>query len=79
MKKVAAVILFVTLFAIFYILAPFIGVSEKLVFGMLLISPFFVVYMAYVILKHGKPSAYTFDDRYYEDLEQENESSKIII
>jgi len=78
MKNVAAVISFVTLFAIFYAIAPFICVPDEVIFGMFLISPFLVLYMAYVILKHGKPSGYTFEDRYYDDLE-EDDNGKIII
>ena len=70
MKKVPATITFVTLFAVFYHIAPFINVPDKLIYGMFLVSPFLVLYMAYVILKYGKPSGHTFKDRYYDDLDE---------
>ena len=79
MKKVAATISFVTLFAVFYNIAPFIVISDKLIFGMFLVSPFLVVYMAYIILKHGRPSGYTFEERHYDDLDEENDNGKVII
>jgi len=34
---------------------------------MFLLSPLVVTYMAYVILKYGKPSEYTFEERFYDD------------
>ena len=69
MKRVQVVITFVTLFAVVYHSAPYIGIPDTAIFVMFLISPFLVLYMAYVILKYGKPSEYTFDERYYEDIE----------
>ena len=69
MKRVPVVITLVTLFAAIYHLAPYIGVSDTAIFIMFLISPILVLYMAYVILKHGRPSGHTFDERYCEDAE----------
>lgn len=65
--KVAVVITLVSLFAAFYQLAPYIGIADKYIIGMFFISPFLLGYMAYVILKYGKPSGRTFDERFYED------------
>ena len=67
MKKVQLVIIFVTLFAVFYNISPHIGISSQAITLMFILSPFLVIYMAYVILKYGKPSGHTFDDRFYED------------
>ena len=36
---------------------------------MFLLSPFVVIYMAYTILKYGKPSKFTFDEKFYDDHE----------
>jgi hypothetical protein len=38
---------------------------------MFILSPFVVIYMAYVILKYGKPSKHTFEERFYEDHDYE--------
>lgn len=67
MKKVGIVVGFVTLFAILFQISPFIGIPEQLIFFMFFISPFPVIYMVYVILKYGKPSGNTFEERFYED------------
>lgn len=67
MKRVWIVIGLVSLFAVIYHAAPFIGLPDNLIIGMFILSPFLLVYMTYVILRYGKPSAYTFDERWYED------------
>jgi hypothetical protein len=67
MKKVPVVITIVTLFALFFQFMPYLGISDQIIFGMFLLSPLVVLYMAYVILKYGKPSAYTFEERFYDD------------
>ncbi len=69
MKKVSAVISLVILFAVFFQTSPFIGIPGTAIFVMLIISPFLVIYMVYVILKHGKPSGNTFDEKFYDDLD----------
>ncbi len=69
MQKMWVVIGLVSLFAVVYHAAPFIGLPDGVIIGMFILSPFLVVYMAYVILKYGKPSTYTFDERWYEDRE----------
>ena len=67
MTKMWIVVSFVSLFAVVYHAAPFIGLPVGVIIGMFILSPFLVVYMAYVILRYGKPSAYTFDERWYDD------------
>ena len=69
MKKVFVVIAFVSLFAVIYQIAPYIGIGDKAILSMFILSPFLIVYMAYVILKDGKPSKYTFEERWYEDVD----------
>lgn len=70
MKKVSIVITLVTLFAVFYQLSPYAGIPDKCIMGMFIASRFLVLYMAYVILKYGKPSGYTFDERFYDDVDK---------
>ena len=67
MKKLPVVISIVALYALFFQLTPFIGTPVNIIFGMFFLSPFLVIYMAYVILKYGKPSRYTFEERFYDD------------
>ncbi|MGZ4049341.1 MAG: hypothetical protein ACXVNN_08255 [Bacteroidia bacterium] len=67
MKKVPFVITIATLYALFFQIAPYIGVPDQIIFGMFLFSPCVILYMAYVILKYGKPSPYTFEERFYDD------------
>jgi hypothetical protein len=67
MKKIPVVIAFSTLYLFFFQLAPFIGINEKVIVGMFMLSPVVVLYMVYVILKYGKPSSFTFDERFYDD------------
>jgi hypothetical protein len=67
MRKVSVVVSVVTLFAIVCQLAPYIAISDRATLFMFIISPFVVIYMAYVILKYGRPSGNTFDEKYYKD------------
>ena len=59
----------VTLYAIFFNIAPHMGITIEIIFAMFFLSPFLIIYMAYVILKYGKPSGNTFDERFYDDLD----------
>lgn len=38
-----------------------------IVLGAFLVLHVFYFYMVYAVLRYGKPSGYTFDDRMYED------------
>ena len=67
MKKLPIVIGIVTLYALLFQLTPYIGIPVSTIFGMFLFSPLIVIYMAYVILKYGKPSQHTFEERFYDD------------
>ena len=67
MKKPAIVIAFATLYLIIFHLSPYIGASDEAIIAMFILAPFIVIYMAYVILKYGKPSGHTFDERFYDD------------
>ncbi|MEP6844483.1 MAG: hypothetical protein ABI861_00700 [Panacibacter sp.] len=67
MKRVRWIVLFVSLYAIFYQLTPQLGVTDEIILIMFFISPLLVIWMGYNILKHGKSSEYTFDERFYDD------------
>lgn len=67
MKKVPIVVTLSTLFAVFYNIAPHINVSEQAILFMFACSPLVVIATAYVILKYGKPSVNTWDERFYDD------------
>lgn len=69
MKNLPVVITIVTLYAVFFQLAPFTGLSDGIIFGLFAFSPFPVIYLAYIMLKFGKPSAHTFDEKFYDDLD----------
>lgn len=67
MKNIPLVITIVTFYAVFFQIAPFTGMSDGIIFGLFAFSPFPVIYMAYIILKFGKPSTHTFDEKFYDD------------
>ena len=67
MKNLSIVINVVTLYALFFQLTPYMDISANIIFGMFLLSPLLIIYMAYVILRYGKPSKYTFEERFYDD------------
>jgi hypothetical protein len=67
MKKVKIVVLLVTLFVVVYHASPFVGVPQSVTVFMFILSPSLTIYMAYTILKYGKPSGKTFDETFYED------------
>ena len=67
MKKPTIVIGFATLFMVFYNLSPYIGIRDEFIIAMFILSPIILIYMVYVTLRFGKPSKYTFEERFYED------------
>jgi hypothetical protein len=69
MKKVPVVVALVSLYAFVFQLSPYIGFSDAAILLMFAFSPILVIYMVYTILKHGKPSEYTFDEKFYDDLD----------
>ena len=72
MKK-AITITIATLYLIFFHVSPNFGIPEEGIIAMFILSPFLVIYMAYVALKFGKPTKYTFDEKFYEDHEYQRE------
>ena len=71
MKKAQIAIALVSLYLITFQAAPFIGIPERIIYSMFFLSPFLVIGMVYVVLKYGEPSKYTFDERFYDDLDYE--------
>lgn len=67
MKNVPLIINLVTLYAILFQVSILTEVNEKIVVVLFSFSPFLVLYMAYIILKYGNPSADKFDDKFYDD------------
>ena len=67
MKKPAVIISLATFYLLFFKASPFIGIPDEAIIAMFILSPFVVIYMAYVILRYGKPSKHTFEERFYED------------
>lgn len=67
MKRVPWIVALTTLFAIVYQFTPAIDLSGNTTIVMFCIAPFLVIWMAYNILKHGKPSNRNFDDYFYDD------------
>lgn len=67
MKRVRIVIILVSLFAAIYHASPFLNFTDNIIIAMFLLSPFVVIYMTYTVLKYGKPSKYTFDEKFYDD------------
>ena len=67
MKDLKHVIGLASLFVVVYHSAPFIGIPAEVIALMFVLSPFVVLWMVYSILKHGKPSGHTFDERFYDD------------
>jgi hypothetical protein len=73
MKKPAVVISFATLFMVFYNLSPYIGIPDEAIIAMFILSPIILIYMVYIILRFGKPSKYTFEEKFYDDLDYSRE------
>jgi hypothetical protein len=71
MKKPAIIIALSTLYLIIFQASPYIGIPDEAIIAMFILSPFIIIYMAYVILKYGKPSKHTFEERFYEDHDYE--------
>ena len=71
MKKPAVIISLATFYLLFFKASPHIGIPDEGIIAMFILSPFIVIYMAYVILRYGKPSKHTFEERFYEDHDYE--------
>lgn len=69
MKKPAVIITLATLFVVIYNLSPYIGIPDEAIIAMFILSPIVLIYMAYVIIRFGKPSKHTFDEKFYDDVD----------
>jgi hypothetical protein len=67
MKKVPLVITLASLYVFIFHASPVLGLPVEVIVAMFVLSPFVVIFMAYIILKFGKPSGYTFDEKFYDD------------
>lgn len=71
MKKSFALICIATVFMLFYNLSPYIGIPDQVIIAMFIASPFILIYMVYVVLKFGKSSKFTFEEKFYDDVDHE--------
>ena len=69
MKKPVIIISLATLFMLIYNAAPYIGIPDEIIIAMFILSPLVIIYMAYVIMKFGKPSKHTFEEKFYDDVD----------
>ena len=69
MKKPSVIITLATLFVVIYNLSPYIGFPDEAIVAMFILSPIVLIYMAYVIIRFGKPSKHTFDEKFYDDVD----------
>lgn len=67
MKNPVIVIAIATLFVILFNASPHLGIPDEVIIAMFILSPVVVIYMVYVVLKYGKPSQHTFEERFYDD------------
>ena len=67
MKKPAIIIALSTLYLILFQASPYIGLPDEAIIAMFILSPFIIIYMAYVILKYGVAPKDTFDEKFYCD------------
>ena len=69
MKKTVIVITLATLYVLLFHSSPLMGIPDEFIIAMFILSPVVVIYMVYVILKYGKPSGNTFEERFYDDFD----------
>jgi hypothetical protein len=69
MKKPAIIIILATLYLFVFQASPYIGIADEAIIAMFILSPVVVIYMVYVVLKFGKPSRHTFEERFYDDVD----------
>ena len=68
MKRPAVIIFLATLYLLFFNASPHLDVPNWVIITLFILSPIVVIY---VVLKYGKPSKYTFEERFYEDHDYE--------
>ena len=69
MKRPSIIISLATLFMLIYNAAPYLGIADEIIIAMFILSPLVIIYMAYVIMKFGKPSKHTFEEKFYDDVD----------
>lgn len=67
MKRPAVIIFLATLYLLFFHASPILDIPNWVIIALFILSPLVVISLAYVILKYGKPSKHTFEERFYED------------
>lgn len=69
MKSIKYPIIIATAYLVIYTVLISVHMEWTLRLGLFLfsLSPFPVIWMVYSVLKYGKPSKHTFDERFYED------------
>jgi hypothetical protein len=67
MDKAQLSVFLTTLVLLIYVVIVHYEPWLPVVLGAFLALHAFYFYMVYAVLRHGKPSRYTFDDRMYED------------
>jgi hypothetical protein len=66
MKRPAVIIFLATLYLLFFNASPHLDAPNWVIITLFILSPIVVIY---VVLKYGKPSKYTFEERFYDDLD----------
>jgi hypothetical protein len=62
MKDDRVPIIIVSLYLIFYTISPYLGIPFHFILLMFSLSPLFLIWMVYSILKYGKPSGKKLKD-----------------
>lgn len=66
-------VLLVTFFAFAYQATPYMGLNENVIIALFLFSPIAVIWMVYRVLRDGRPSPHTWEDRFYDDFEYQRQ------
>lgn len=69
MQNIRMPVLLVTLFAFAYQATPYLGFDADLIVALFILSPFVLIWMVYRILRDGKPSPHTWEERFYDDFD----------
>ena len=69
MQKSSIAIAIATIYLIVFQALVLTTDDLSIIFSMLSFAPFIILQMVYVVLKYGKPSKYTFGERFYDDWE----------
>ena len=73
MKPIRPIIIFASLYLLFYTISPYIGVPDDAIILMFTLSPLLVIWMVIGVLKYGEPSTKTWEEgHWYEDKDVNN-------